>query len=93
MSAIRDEIERRNRLREEAWLPALDVAVETARLEKAGKKSAFYSWVDGHRDVYQRLWDEFGGNREGLNHFSKMAVYSRVIEFMGGLYERGISQT
>jgi hypothetical protein len=93
MSAIRDEIDRRNRLRGEAWLPPLDVAVETARLEKAAKKSAFYSWVHEHRDLYLTLWDECGGNREGLNVFSKMAVYSKVIEVMRRMYERGISET
>jgi hypothetical protein len=93
MSSIRDEVARRNRIREEASLALLDPDVETARLEKAAKESAFYSWVHEHRDLYNQLWSEFGGNRQGLNVFSKMAVHSRVWGIMRGIYERGISET
>jgi hypothetical protein len=93
MSSIRDEVARRNRIREEASLPLLDPDVETARLEKAAKKSAFYSWIYEHRDLYLTLWNEFGGNREGLNTYSKMRIYSMAIEIMRRMYERGISET
>jgi hypothetical protein len=89
ISALREEIEKRNRLRLEMGMPLLDVDAELARIAKVERDRAFRQYVDEHRDEYHRLWDQCAqaysaeAYRGGwLNTFSKMAIEAMVLEIM-----------
>ena len=64
---IKEDIQRRLRIRQEAGLPPLSIEDETARLVSAREEAEFQRWYKSHPDRYV--------NNPKLNVLSNMGLY------------------
>jgi hypothetical protein len=67
------DIAERNRLRAEAHLPLLDVAIETRRLQAAQAEAEFERYFNSRRAEFAHLWSD-----RNRGFWTKMAIYNRI---------------